>query len=115
MNTKKTPDFDAAAGYGPKTLQRVLRFQRFVRMLDATPPPAGVAPATPPGPAGTLAGPAGPLDLASAALAGPLDLASAAALAGYADQAHLTRECAALSGLTPAALARVRGRAAPPA
>src|SRR6516164_423019 len=47
----------AAAGYGPKTLQRVLRFQRFVRILDATPPPAGVAPATPPGPAGTLAGP----------------------------------------------------------
>ena len=104
----------AAAGYGPKTLQRVLRFQRFVRMLDATPPPAGAPPATP-------AGPAGPRDLASAAalaspagpLAGPRDLASAAALAGYADQAHLTRECAALSGLTPAALARVRGRAAP--
>ena len=67
----------AAAGYGPKTLQRVLRFQRFVRMLVAAAPPP--------------------------------DLASAAALAGYADQAHLTRECAALSGLTPAALARVRG------
>ena len=66
----------AAAGYGPKTLQRVLRFQRFVRMLDAA--------------------------------AGPLDLAAAAARAGYADQAHLTRECAALSGLTPATLARVR-------
>jgi AraC-like DNA-binding protein len=28
----------AAVGYGPKTLQRVFRFQRFVRMLDA---PAG--------------------------------------------------------------------------
>ncbi|MGH3249826.1 MAG: helix-turn-helix domain-containing protein, partial [Trebonia sp.] len=27
----------AAIGYGPKTLQRVLRFQRFVRLLDATP------------------------------------------------------------------------------
>lgn len=65
-----------AAGYGPKTLQRVLRFQGFVRMLDAP--------------------------------SGPPDLATAAALAGYADQAHLTRECAALSGLTPAALARVR-------
>jgi AraC-like DNA-binding protein len=71
----------AAAGYGPKTLQRVLRFQRFVRMLDAA------APGRPPG------------------------LASAAARAGYADQAHLTRECAALSGLTPAALARVRAAA----
>lgn len=66
----------ATAGYGPKTLQRVLRFQRFVRTLDAH--------------------------------AGPPDLASAAALSGYADQAHLTRECADLSGLTPAALARVR-------
>ena len=66
----------AAAGYGPKTLQRVLRFQRFVRMLDAA--------------------------------ARPPDLASAAVLAGYADQAHLTRECSALSGLTPTALARVR-------
>ena len=66
----------AAAGYGPKTLQRVLRFQRFVRMLDAS--------------------------------AGPPDLASLAAQAGYADQAHLTRECSALSGLTPASLARAR-------
>ena len=65
-----------AAGYGPKTLHRVLRFQRFVRMLDA------------PG--------------------GPPDLADAAAQSGYADQAHLSRECAALSGLTPVALARVR-------
>jgi AraC-like DNA-binding protein len=27
----------AAAGYGPKTLQRVLRFQRFVRLVDAAP------------------------------------------------------------------------------
>ena len=27
----------AAAGYGPKTLQRVLRFHRFVRLLDAAP------------------------------------------------------------------------------
>ena len=66
----------AAAGYGPKTLQRVLRFQRFVRMLDAA--------------------------------AKPLDLGAAAARAGYADQAHLTRECGALSGLTPTVLARVR-------
>ena len=42
----------AAAGYGPKTLQRVLRFQRFVRMLDAaasrrTWPPPRSRPATP--------------------------------------------------------------------
>lgn len=66
----------AAAGYGPKTLQRILRFQRFVRLLDAS--------------------------------AQPPDLAALAARAGYADQPHLTRECAALSGLTPAALARAR-------
>ena len=68
----------AAVGYGPKTLQRVLRFHRFVRLLDAAPAPA------------------------------PPDLAALAARAGYADQAHLTRECSALSGFTPAALARVR-------
>ena len=36
------------------------------------------------------------------------DLAVVAAEAGYADQAHLTRECGRLSGLTPAALARQR-------
>jgi AraC-like DNA-binding protein len=36
------------------------------------------------------------------------DLARLAAAAGYADQAHLTRECGRLAGLTPAALARVR-------
>jgi AraC-like DNA-binding protein len=66
----------AAIGYGPKTLQRILRFQRLVRLLDAA--------------------------------AAPPDLASLAALTGFADQPHLTRECAALSGLTPAALARTR-------
>ncbi|HEX4089767.1 MAG TPA: DUF6597 domain-containing transcriptional factor [Trebonia sp.] len=66
----------AAAGYGPKTLQRVLRFHRFVRLLDAA--------------------------------TAPPDLAAIAARAGYADQAHLTRECSALSGFTPANLARTR-------
>jgi AraC-like DNA-binding protein len=71
----------AAAGYGPKTLQRILRFQRFVRLLDAS------------------------ADLP--------DLAGAAVLAGYADQSHLTRECRALSGHTPAALHRLR-RPQPP-
>jgi AraC-like DNA-binding protein len=68
----------AAIGYGPKTLQRILRFQRVVRLLDAA--------------------------------AEPPDLASLAALTGYADQPHLTRECAARSGLTPTALARARQR-----
>jgi AraC-like DNA-binding protein len=71
-----------SVGYGPKTLQRVLRFRRFVSRIDAAP-----------------AAPAGP---------GALDLAVLAAQVGYADQAHLTRECGALAGLTPAALARQR-------
>lgn len=66
----------AAAGYGPKTLQRVFRFQRFVQRLDAAAPGES------------------------------LDLAGLAAGIGYADQAHLTRDCAALSGLTPSVLAR---------
>jgi len=59
--------FHAAAGYGPKTLQRVLRFRRFL--------------------AGDRA-----------------DLARAALDAGYADQAHLARECARLAGTSPTRL-----------
>jgi AraC-like DNA-binding protein len=66
--------FLAAVGYGPKTLQRVLRLRRF---------------------------------LAAPGLDG---LAAAAAGAGYADQAHLTRECRALTGLTPGQLATTRRR-----
>jgi AraC-like DNA-binding protein len=69
----------AAVGYGPKTLQRILRFRRIVSWIDAAQPV-------------------------------PPDLATVAAAAGYADQAHLTRECRALAGLTPAELARQRGR-----
>jgi AraC-like DNA-binding protein len=61
--------FERAVGYGPRTLRRVLRLQRFL----------------------TLARSGG-------------SLARLAADAGYADQAHLTRECGALTGLTPAAL-----------
>jgi AraC-like DNA-binding protein len=63
--------FAEAVGYGPKTLQRVLRFQRFL----------------------ALAGDTGVPDLARLALD-----------AGYADQAHLTRECTRLAGLPPAQL-----------
>lgn len=69
----------AAVGYGPKTLHRVLRFRRFVSRIDAIREIPDV-----------------------------LDLAGIAAEAGYADQAHLTRECGRLSGLTPAVLARQR-------
>jgi AraC-like DNA-binding protein len=75
----------AAVGYGPKTLQRVLRFREFVSRIDALPH----NPRSPQSPDG-------------------LDLAGLAMQAGYADQAHLTRECGRLAGLTPAVLARQR-------
>jgi AraC-like DNA-binding protein len=68
--------FHAAVGYGPKTLQRVLRFRRFLARAEAGD-----------------------------------DLARAALDAGYADQAHLTRDCARLSGLTPARLTDEQARA----
>src|SRR3954452_22881919 len=63
--------FADAVGYGPKTLARILRFQRF---------------------------------LALAADEARDDLAALAFAAGYADQAHLPRECVRLAGRTPAAL-----------
>ena len=69
--------FDQTVGYGPKTLDRVLRFQRFVSR--------------------------------DAAIAGGDErLARVAAELGYSDQAHLTRDCVALSGLTPSALVASR-------
>jgi AraC-like DNA-binding protein len=67
-----------AVGYGPATLRRVLRFRRFVSWVD--------------GGDGAHDG----------------ELARAAADLGYADQAHLTRECVRLAGLTPAALRAAR-------
>jgi AraC-like DNA-binding protein len=79
----------AAVGYGPATLRRVLRFRRFVTRLDAG---AGLT-----GAPGDRGGP---------------DLAWLAAETGYADQAHLTRECARLAGLPPSALATQRWPAA---
>ena len=66
----------AAVGYGPATLRRVLRFRRFVTWADAGAPGG--------------------------------DLATVAAELGYADQAHLTRECGRLAGLTPATLLAAR-------
>lgn len=74
--------FQDAVGYGPKTLDRILRFRRF-------------------------------LDRAEQA-GSERDLATLAIEAGYADQAHLTRECRRLSGLPPTALLR-RWTAEPPA
>jgi AraC-like DNA-binding protein len=64
--------FAAALGYGPKTFQRILRFQGF-------------------------------LALAHGHRDGRVSLARLAQHAGYADQAHLTRECDVLVGLTPRA------------
>jgi AraC-like DNA-binding protein len=67
--------FTERVGYGPKTLQRILRFQH---ALDE--------------------------------LRGPrAELAGAAAAAGYADQAHLSRETRRLAGLSPGELARWGG------
>lgn len=68
--------FHAAVGYGPKTLDRVLRFRRFVSRAPAVAAREG-------------------------------DLARIAADLGYADQAHMTRDCLRLSGLTPTQLAQV--------
>jgi AraC-like DNA-binding protein len=65
-----------AAGYGPKTLQRILRFQRFLGIAE-----------------------------------GGGELAMHAAEAGYADQAHMTREVRRLAGVAPVALLRERAQA----
>ena len=58
--------FAEAVGYGPKTLQRILRFQRFLALARTN-----------------------------------TDLARLALEAGYADQAHLTREAVRLQGRPP--------------
>lgn len=66
--------FQAAVGYGPGTLARVLRFRRFLGLVDG----------------------------------GRADLAGLALDAGYADQAHLTRESRRLAGLSPRGLVAAR-------
>lgn len=68
--------FHQSVGYGPKTLDRVLRFRRLVAQSGAV-------------------------------AAGQSDLARVAADLGYADQAHMTRDCLRLSGLTPVRLAEL--------
>lgn len=67
----------AAVGYGPKTLDRVLRFQRAIRLAPHSD-----------------------------------SLGLLAADAGYADQAHLTRECRRLAGITPSDLFKTADRPA---
>jgi AraC-like DNA-binding protein len=73
---------ETAVGLAPKTLHRLLRFQRFVartqRDLAVTPRDAR-----------------------------PRTIASLAAEVGYADEAHLSRECVRLTGRTPAAFLAV--------
>ena len=66
--------FLAVVGVGPKTLQRTLRFQGYLALAQA-----------------------------AATQGGPRDgrLADLAAEAGYADHAHLSRECLRLTGVTP--------------
>jgi AraC-like DNA-binding protein len=66
--------FHAAVGYGPGTLARVLRFRRFLGLVDG----------------------------------GRDDLAGVAFDAGYADQAHLTRESRRLAGISPRELVAAR-------
>lgn len=66
--------FHAAVGYGPGRLARVLRFRRFLSLLDG----------------------------------GRDDLAGLAFDAGYADQAHLTRESRRLAGLSPRGVIQAR-------
>ena len=70
--------FHDAVGYGPKTLQRVLRLRRFLALAESAP---------------------------------RTDLARVAVESGYSDQPHLTRECADLAGLPPAALLAARAAA----
>jgi AraC-like DNA-binding protein len=69
-------------GVGPKVLQRTLRFQGFLALAQAGATPSGRK--------------------------GADGLAALAVEAGYADHAHLSRECHRLSGLSPRELLRDR-------
>jgi AraC-like DNA-binding protein len=64
-----------AVGLSPKVLQRTLRFQGFLALAQAGAVPSG--------------------------LRGADGISGLAVDAGYADQAHLNRECLRLTGLTP--------------
>jgi AraC-like DNA-binding protein len=68
---------ETAVGLAPKTLHRVLRFQRFVALTQR--------------------------DLANGDRGVRPTIATLAAEVGYADEAHLNRECVRLAGRTPAA------------
>ncbi len=68
--------FHQSVGYGPKTLDRILRFRRLVSQ-------------------------------AKEVSAGEVELARLAADLGYADQAHMTRDCVRLTGMPPGRLAAI--------
>lgn len=65
-------------GVSPKVLQRTLRFQGFLALAQAATSPSGPHTA--------------------------IGLAGFASAAGYTDQAHLSRECLRLAGVTPTGL-----------
>ena len=67
--------FVAAVGVGPKALQRTLRFQGYLALAQAA--------------------------AASSARGPRAGVADLAADVGYADHAHLSRECRRMTGLTP--------------
>lgn len=67
-----------AVGVGPKTLQRMLRFQGFLALAQVGATPGGSG--------------------------GARGMAGLAAEVGYSDQAHLSRECLRLTGLSPSEL-----------
>jgi len=70
--------FLTTVGVGPKALQRTLRFQGYLALAQAAARPGSRSPVA--------------------------SVADLAAEAGYADHAHLTRECGRLTGLTPTEL-----------
>jgi AraC-like DNA-binding protein len=75
----------AAIGLAPKALHRVLRFQGFLALVQSA--------------------------LAQGREPAGDGLAALAADAGYADQAHLTRECVRLTGVTPRTFLRQTAQA----
>lgn len=101
----------AAAGYGPKTLEQILRFRRVLEAAVAAPTgPRILAPEVEETDAGSaVAG----LDPAPTGTPGPVrssmrasgpDWGRIAVEQGYADQAHLSRQVRRWSGATPRAL-----------
>jgi AraC-like DNA-binding protein len=79
--------FRHEVGVSPKTLHRILRFQTFLALAQRN-VASGLHPSGP-------------------------GVAALAEEVGYSDQAHLTRECARLTGLTPGTLfAEMAGRCA---